>query len=286
MTAEGAAGETARDAAQAAEQAGKEAHQSVWTDRLAQAGLLSYGFVHLALTWLAVQLALGDHSSSADTTGAMQELAQQPFGRVAVWVVAIGLFLLLAWQLLEAAVGHRLKSEADRRNRERALSVGKAIVYGALGFSALKVALGAAHSSGDHATRSLTARLMDLPAGQWMVVLVGLVILGIGLGLGRHGWTDTFAEDLTTEGQMGTSGALYVVLGRIGFVAKGAALLVVGVLISYAGLTHDPHRSGGLDEALRTLLQQPFGPVLLVVVALGIACFGLFCFAKARHLRR
>jgi hypothetical protein len=58
------------------------------------------------------------------------------------------------------------------------------------------------------------------------------------------------------------------------------------VLFLYAAITHDPQKSGGLDEALRELLQKPFGAPLLVAVALGFACYGLFCFAWARHLDR
>ena len=58
------------------------------------------------------------------------------------------------------------------------------------------------------------------------------------------------------------------------------------VLFCYAGVTHEPGKSGGLDEALSTLLQQPFGPVMLIAIGVGIACYGLFCFARARHLDR
>ena len=37
---------------------------------------------------------------------------------------------------------------------------------------------------------------------------------------------------------------------------------------------------------LQTVLEQPFGQVLLTAIALGIAAYGLFCFARAKHLSR
>jgi hypothetical protein len=68
--------------------------------------------------------------------------------------------------------------------------------------------------------------------------------------------------------------------------AKGVAFAIVGGLFCYAAYTHQPKKSGGLDVALHKVLQQPFGQFLLLAIALGIACYGLFCFARARHLSR
>ena len=84
-----------------------QAEQSDRLDHLVRAGLVAYGVVHLLLAWLAVQLALGDHNEEASTKGAMSELAQQPFGKVLVWAIAVGMFLLVLWRLVEAAFGHR-----------------------------------------------------------------------------------------------------------------------------------------------------------------------------------
>ena len=132
----------------------------------------------------------------------------------------------------------------------------------------------------------MTQKLMDLPAGTWIVGAIGLGIIGYGMSQIVMAWTDKFAEHLTAEGKSGDSGTAYIWFGKIGYCAKGIAAGLVGVLFVYAAVTHDPKKSGGLDAALGELLQQPFGPYLLAAVALGIACYGLFCFARARHLSR
>jgi hypothetical protein len=264
---------------------GREAERSDALDHAARIGLVAYGVVHVLIGWLAVQLAFGDHSENASPSGALSTLAQQPFGKVLVWAVAGGLFLLAVWQLLEAAFGHRDADGVDRV-RKRVVSAGRAVVYAGLGVIGVRAATGSGSSSSSGGSETLTAKLMDLPAGQWIVAAVGVAIVGYGASLVWRGWKEKFAEDLETEGKLGWSGAGYLLLGKVGYTAKGIALAIVGVLFTYAGATHEPGKSGGLDEALQTLLQQPFGPVLVCVVGVGIGCFGLFCFAEARHLDR
>jgi hypothetical protein len=267
-----------------AEELGREAEQSSTLDRAARTGFVAYGVVHVLIGWLTIQLALGDHSENASATGALAELARQSTGRVVVWVVAIGLLLLVPWGLLEAAFGHRDK-EGGSRLQARVVSGSRAVVYGVLGGAAVRVAVeGGGSGDSSQASRTMTARLMDLPAGQWLVVAVGLVILGVGAGLLWRGWTEKFADQLDTEGKMGWSGASYLLLGRVGHFAKGIAFGIVGVLFAWAGVTHEPDKSGGLDEALQRLLREPYGAYVLFAVALGFICYGLYCFARARHL--
>ena len=127
---------------------------------------------------------------------------------------------------------------------------------------------------------------MSAPGGQVLVAVVGLVILAVAVYLARRGWKEKFLKRLDGDGKTGNDGKAYRLFGKVGYIAKGAALAIVGGLFVWAAVTHDAKKSGGLDQALHQLLQAPFGGVLLVVVAAGIACYGLFCFAWAKHLNR
>lgn len=75
-----------------------------------------------------------------------------------------------------------------------------------------------------------------------------------------------------------------MVLGQVGYVVKGAAFVVIGGLLGWAALTRDPQKSGGLDQSLRELLGGTLGPPAVIVAGLGIGCFGLYLFARSRHL--
>ena len=265
-----------------AQSAGHEAHDSEWLDRAARVGLVAYGLVHLVIAWLAIQLALGDREGSADSQGAVQQLNEQPFGQVLVWAVAIGMFLLALWQGLEALYGYR-DEEGFTQVRKRVTAAGKAVVYVVIGISAVHAATGSSSSSSKGGTDSTTAKVMDWPGGQVIVGALGLFVIGMGGYLVYRAWTEKFAKHIDAEGKSGDTGTAYLWFGKAGYTAKGVTFGIVGALFLYAALTHEPKKSGGLDQALHKVLQQPFGPVLLIVIALGLACYGLFCFARARH---
>jgi hypothetical protein len=127
---------------------------------------------------------------------------------------------------------------------------------------------------------------MDLPAGQAIVAVAGLVVFGVGVGMCWHSLSGGYAENLSAEGRRGDTGRAYLLAGRIGYFSKGVGACLVGSVICYAAVTHDPERSGGLDQAVHDLVHWPAGGPILVLVAAGIACYGLFCFARSRHLHR
>jgi hypothetical protein len=253
-------------------------------DQVARAGLIAYGVVHVVMGWLILQLAFGDRENKADSTGAVRELAQQPFGEAIVWAIGIGMVLLAAWQAIEAAVGHRQEDDTARL-RKRVTSLGKAVIYAVIAGSAIKVVTGSSSSQKD-GTTPLSAKLLDLPFGQVLVGLVALGIAAVGGYLVFKGVTQRFLKDIGADGTSGHIGTAYVWLGICGYVAKGVAILGVAVLFAYAAVTHEPEKSGGIDEALVTVLEQPFGSVATALVGAGFVAFGLFSFAWARHIDR
>jgi hypothetical protein len=240
-------------------------------------GLVSFGLVHLMLAWLALQIAFGGRNE-ATPGGALQQLTQQPLGGVLLWVMAIGLFTLVVWQILEATIG-REEAHRDGRLRRRLASAGRAVVYLALGILAVGVARGSSGGSGS-GEETLSARLMALPFGRVLVAAVGVAVIAVGISQIVKGVKQNFTEDLDHAVSQTVRR-----LGTVGYCAKGVALSIIGGLFGYAALTYDPDKAGGLDAALATIRDQPFGTVLLVIMAVGIACFGVYCFVWARFAR-
>lgn len=244
-------------------------------------GLVVYGFLHLLVAWVAVELALGHTQQDSSGQGAMRQLASEPLGRILVWAIAVGMLGFSLRRAIEACIGHRDEEGKDRW-RARGRAAAKAVVYAAVGVSAVRTA-SASGSSGSRSERTLSAEVMDLPAGRWIVALVGVGIAAVGLHHAYRGLTRSFRDELSQNGRQGESGTVYLTFGQIGYTAKGLVFVLVGVLVTYAGVSHEPQKSGGLDAALQTVRDQPFGPALLIAVAAGVACYGLFCFAQARH---
>lgn len=242
-------------------------------------GLAAYGLVHLLVAYTALRLALGEQSGKANQQGALGQLAQSTAGRVGLVVVAAGFAILVVWQLVEAFRGHTNES-GIKRVAKRAGSAGKAVVYAALAVTAAQKAFG--ERSGGR-TDALTAELMSAPGGRLLVGAIGLGIVGVGLYLCYHGLAERFVERLDLTANRGERRPLIVTLGKVGHVAKGVALATVGALFVTAAVQFQPKESGGLDQGLRTLLQQPFGPYLVAAVAVGLVSYGLYCLAWARH---
>jgi hypothetical protein len=263
---------------------GQDVRHSDLLKRGARIGLVAYGVVHLLIAWLAVQIAWSG-GGDASSGGALKTLAEQPFGETMLWICAAGLVCLVLWQLATAVWGYQSEDGA-KRMRKRLSSAGRCIVYAALAVSAVKIVTGSGSGSGgDSKQEGLTADLLSAPAGRVLVAIVGLAILGVAVSLAYRGATDGFTHDLTSGATNGHSGTTILALGRFGYVAKGVAIGVVGVLFSWAAISYDPDKAGGLDDALKTVRDQPFGPYLLTLVALGLAAFGLFCFAWSRYAR-
>jgi hypothetical protein len=241
-------------------------------------GLISYGLVHLLLAWLAIRIAFGERGD-ASSQGAMRELGRQPLGAALLWVMAVGLFTLVVWQVIVAIVGYD-DTDRGRRLRRRLSSVGRAVVYLVLGGLAAGVAMGSGSSSG-RAEETLSARLMQLPAGRALVAAVGVGIIAVAVSQVVRGIRRSFVErDLDTSTSRLVRG-----LGAVGWVAKGVALAIIGGLFLLAAINYDPEQAGGMDQALTTVRNQPFGPLLLTTIAVGIAAFGIYCFFWARHPR-
>ncbi len=269
----------ARSAKDGAERAGGDAVSSRPFRILVTVGLITYGIVHILVGWIAAQVAWGGGGGSQEASqqGALAELAQNAAGVVVLWLTVVGLFAMTAWQAAEAAWGHRDRPAGFKRIRKRLGSVGRAITYAAIAVAAI-TALQGASQSGDQKQEGWTARLLAMPFGRVLVGAVGLVIIVLAVRQVIKGVKQKFTEDL--EGGL-TPGVRR--LGQAGYISKGVAMAVVGGLFGWAAITYDPSKAGGLDDALKTINSAPFGSVLLTVVALGLVCFGIYCFFWARH---
>ena len=265
-------------------------HQAAHSDtleNLARIGFIAYGLVHVLIGWLALQLAwFAGGGESADQSGALSTLADTPVGGPLLWILGIGLFALALWQATEVLRWRQALSATGERRRKAIFSmvkaVAKAILYVLLGVLALQTANGTSKSSEQSADQTAQG-VMALPAGRFLVGIGALVIIGVAVYLVYKGWTKKFLEGVDTSKATPAQRRWIERLGQIGYPAKGVALLVVGGLLGWAAITFDADKAAGLDGALHTVLEAPFGKVLLTLIAIGLVAFGLFCFARARY---
>jgi hypothetical protein len=119
-----------------------------------------------------------------------------------------------------------------------------------------------------------------VPFGRVLVVAVGVAVLAVGVSQVVKGLRHSFTDDLE-----GAADRRAIGLGTAGYCAKGVALALIAFLFGWAAWSYDPKKAGGMDAALAALRAQPYGPVLLCVLAAGLGAFGLYCFYWARHAK-
>lgn len=265
-----------------AEQVDRGARNSRTLEWAVRVGLVAYGFVHLLLAWLAVQIVLGHSSGSATGKGALAQLAGDPTGKATLVAVALCFAALAVWQVVAGLVGYRDRAGLSR-HLMRLGAASRVVVYGYFAAASAQLALAGRSGSG-RSPDSMTARVMAAPYGPLVVAAAGLTAAAVGTGLVVFGVRKDFLGQLDERARTSDRRLPIVVIGQVGYVLKGVAFAVVGALLCWAAFTHDPHRSGGLDQSLQELLGHTLGVPAVVVVGLGIGCFGLYLFARSRHL--
>lgn len=259
-----------------AEQVAQAAHDSRAVEVLARLGVASRGLVWLVLASLAFTLVRGGQAQ-ADQTGALEQLSSTPLGGSLLVVLAVGFGGYAGWLLLEAAVGHL---GDDARLLRRLESLGKGLVYVALGVSTGTFLLRGSGGSGDQ-TASRTAELMSYPGGRTAVGVVGAALVGLGIHLLVKGARRKHAECLEHYRVPRALRHPAILCGAVGYVGRGFTLGLVGAFLVRAAVRFDPQEAKGLDAALQTVVSQPHGRVLLGLTVVGMLAYALWSFFES-----
>jgi hypothetical protein len=247
---------------------------------LARAGLTARGVIYFLVGWIAVLVALGHSSREADQQGALHLLAGKSYGLVSLWLLAIGFAAYALWRLSEAAFG----VPAEPGTGPRLKSLARAVIYAGLSYLAFTVIAGTDRSQ-SRRQQDITASAMQHPAGRVLVGVVGLVIVACGIILIAEGAREKFMRHLRTAQMSARTRRVVKVAGITGTIARGLVFALVGVLVIDAAVTHKAAESGGIDKALLTLRDQPFGELLMLAAALGLVIFGVYGLCEARWRR-
>lgn len=271
----------ARDGAESVENAAENVAEHPAFEAVARGGFVMSGLVHVLIGVIALRMALGGSSQDADQSGALGTVAAAPGGNILLWIGGLAMAALVIWHLAETWFGAKWAQNAKDRVAHVIKTLGKAVVYGALASTSLRFAAGGGSDSGQQTTE-LTAGLMGSVAGRVLIVVVALVVIGIG---GYHvfkGASRGFEDDLRVPQGEKVVGAI-IVTGVLGYIAKGIALIGVGLMFGWAALGADPEKASGLDGALKAIAQLPAGTVVLAVIGAGLILYGLYAVLRSRY---
>jgi Domain of Unknown Function (DUF1206) len=263
---------------------GRRAGKSPWFERLGRAGLVAKGVLYGVIGILAINVALGGREESPDKEGALRAIAEQPFGRGLLLLLAAGLAGYALWRLAQAVLDRDDEGEGPAGLAKRAGALAKAGWYAILCGLTLSVLVGNGGSGGGN-EQETTAGVFDRPFGRYIVYAAGLAFLGAALFNGYRAVTCKFNEKLKTGEMSEAEERTATAVGILGHLARLVVFALIGLFLVRAAWKFDPKEARGLDGALLELSQQPYGRYLLIAVAIGLLAYGLYCFVQARHRR-
>lgn len=250
-----------------------------WVVPVMRAGYGARGLVYVLVGILALLAAIygGD---AEGTSASLAQLRDQPFGALALWVIAIGLFAYAVWRWVDAAMDLEDYGHDARGIVARLGQTVTGLIHAALGVQALLLAMGRSSGGGQGdggKAQDWTAQLMSAPYGQWLVGLAGAVTVGAGVYYGYKALAEKYKSHLR---RTALTERLDPVV-KAGLIAHGIVVAIIGGFLIYAAMTASAGQAGGLGQAFETVRSAPFGRFLLGALALGLIGFAVYCFIEA-----
>ncbi len=253
-----------------------------WAARI---GYGARGLVYVSIGIVALMAALDMTGDAVGSTGAVALVAEQPFGRLWLILLGLGLWAFVSWRVLQSVFDADREGTSSKALMLRAGQAASAVFYGLLAstvFELLDEFERSAAPDDVAENQEKAASLLALPLGHWLLLGVGLIVLGVGVGNIIKGIKADFSEALSCSAEVCKRVSP---IARAGYVARGLAYLPLGVFVTLAGWRASTAEVTAFGEALDALERQPGGSWVLGLTALGLIAFGLFAFVEARYRR-
>jgi hypothetical protein len=252
---------------------------------LVRVGFFSRGVTYGVIGGLALALAAGAGTAgtAANQQGALALIARNWLGSLALVVIAAGLLAYALWKLTQGITGRGLEGGGSASAWDRVANTSGGVAYLVFFAVAIRALVGGGGSGGK--PERAAAGVLGWPGGPVIVGIGGSALLAVSLYQLYEGVTGEFAH----ESRIGRMGAeerrTFLVLGRVGIAARALVFALIGYFVLRAAIDYAPHAAVGVDGALARVHNEPLGPWLLGLVAVGLLVFALFSFAEGRYRR-
>lgn len=258
--------------------------------RLARLGYAAEGLLYLIVGVTASLAAVRVGGRVRGTRGALGLLVAQPFGRLLVALVAVGLCGYILRRFLQVFVepAGGVPPKPIMRVLRRVGFALSGLAHVGIVLAALKLVVGLAvmSSNGPQVSRGWETLLLTWqPLDGWLTLLAGLVVIGIAVVFFYKAVSRRFTMDLELERMGRRSRRATLACGIAGYAGRGVGFLIIGSFLAYAGWYVEEVEARGFGDLLRALEDRPFGLWLLIAVAAGLTAYGLYLLLAARHLR-
>ena len=249
---------------------------------LARLGFAAIGVVYLLMGVLALLAALGQRQGARpDKEEAVQRLQEVPGGSVLLGIIAVGLLGYIVWRFTQAIRDTEGKGSGAKGLGTRLWFAASGLFYSGLAVYAGRLALHGRTGKGGDAPQSLTAKVLGWPGGDWLILLVGVVVIGIGLFQVYRAFSGRFKSDVNASSLSATQQQVVYRAAQVGLTARSIVVALIGYFLVQAGQQSRAGAVGSTDEAFDLLAAM--GPAALGAVAAGLVAYGLYMLVQAKY---
>ena len=249
---------------------------------LARLGFAAIGVVYLLMGVLALLAALGQRQGARpDKEEAVQRLQEVPGGSVLLGLIAVGLLGYIVWRFTQAIRDTEGKGSGAKGLGTRLWFAASGLFYSGLALYAGRLALQGRAGKGGDAPQSLTAKVLGWPGGDWLILLVGVVVIGIGLFQVYRAFSGRFKSDVNASSLSATQQQVVYRAAQVGLTARSIVVALIGYFLVQAGQQSRAGAVGSTGEAFDLLAAM--GPAALGAVAAGLIAYGLYMLVQAKY---
>lgn len=257
-----------------------------WLERLARVGFAAKGTVYIVVGVLAAMAAVG--SSGGETTGskgALETIQRNPFGDVALAVIALGLIGYAVWRFIEAAKDTAHRGSDAKGIALRIASVFKGLFYGILGIESARKLMGDGGGRQDDASaQHWSASVLDKPFGKTLLMLIGLGLVVYGIYQITRAVRSKLGRALAIGSIPLEVRKSVVSISRFGIAARGVVFALIGYFTLRAATNHSAGEAKGLAGVLDAVAGGG-GSLGLGVIAIGLVSYGVYELVNSRYRR-
>lgn len=255
-----------------------------WVSRFAKTGLVAKGIVYCLLGFLSFMAAFGLGGQKADKQYTVNFLYEQPFGKIILVLIAIGLLCYTAWRFIQAIKNTEHKDKDAKGAFVRLRYAFSGLAYLALAIYALQIVLNGNNNNGNNgdSRQMIVSKILEQPFGQILVGLVAIGFFAAGIYQVYKAYSGNYRKNISYDNLDRVKKAAFDRSGKLGYTARGIVWGILGYFLLRAALHDNASEAQGTKQVF-DFLQNTGGAFLMGVVALGLMAYGMFMFVRARY---
>lgn len=252
-------------------------------EKLARFGMAAKGAVFIILGVLTAMAAFNEGGQKAGQSDALKFIYNQPFGQVLLAILTIGLIGYVVWRFVQAFRDPENEGD-DKKGIAKRIGYGASgVLYGFLAFEAIRMLIQSGSSGGGDGTRQMVSMLLEQPFGQILVGIVAVALFAKAVSEIYKGVSGKFMEEINASRLEHKVRKVVENTGKAGLTARGIVVGIIGFLFMKAAIQANPSQAGGTEGAFSFIQNSSYGSWLLGIIAIGLACYGVYMIVKARY---